>query len=138
MKLFTVNGKLVNKSVTKYLIEWDKKSRSNIQFKVKQFFKTYWNGHLVYEEFPVFGSLLKVDIVNMTRRIAIEVHGGQHEKYNPFFHNGSRAVFLKSLNRDLIKYNWLTKNGFKIIEIYEKEVDGVSRDFIKEKFDIEL
>lgn len=137
MRLLNLNGRLVNKNVSRYLIDWDSKSRSKIQFKIKQFFKTYWNGQIVYEEFPVYGSLLKVDILNATRRIAIEVQGGQHETYNPFFH-GTKHGFLKSIKRDITKYNWLVANGFKIIEIYEHEVNDVDAAFIKNKFDIDL
>ena len=87
MRLYNIHGKLQSKKVSKYLINWDAKSKSNIQFKSKQFIKTYWQNHIVYEEFPVYGTRMKVDIVNATRKIAIEVNGPQHNKFNKFFHN---------------------------------------------------
>ena len=55
MKLFNVNGKLVGKDVVKYRINWNKKCRSKIQFKVKQFLLPYWRNHICFEEFPVYG-----------------------------------------------------------------------------------
>jgi len=137
MRLLNIHGRLVSKNVNKYLIKWDAPSRSKIQFKVKQFFKPYWSGQIVYEEFPTYGSLLKVDILNATRKIAIEVHGAQHEHHNKFFHP-TKHDFLKSITRDLTKHAWLTSNNFKIIEIYEHEVDKVSKAFLKEKFDLDL
>ena len=86
MKLYDIKGRLVNKSVAKYRIKWDAECRSNFQFEVKQFFKTYWYGQICYEEFPVYGTRMKVDLINMTKRIAVEVQGAQHDQFNKFFH----------------------------------------------------
>ena len=91
MKLYDISGKLRYKSVQKYRIKWDGKCRSNLQYDVKQFFKTYWSGQICYEEFPVYGTRMKVDLINMTKRIAVEVQGAQHDSFNKFFHNNSRA-----------------------------------------------
>ena len=87
MRLLNINGKLINKNVRKNLIDWEGKSRSKLQFKFKQFFYPYWKNHIVYEEFPVYGTMLKVDILNATKRIAVEIQGNQHESFNEFFHD---------------------------------------------------
>ena len=84
MRLYNIRGKLQSKSVTKYLVDWDKKSRSKLQFNTKQFFKQYWENHIVYEEFPVYGSRMKVDFINATKKIAVEVNGQQHDEFNKF------------------------------------------------------
>lgn len=138
MKLYNVYGKVVSKNVSQYLIDWDATSRSKVQFKTKQFLKTYWKNHIVYEEFPVFGSRLKVDIVNATLRIAVEVHGNQHTSYNKFFHGESRLNYLKSIKRDVAKEKWLSINKFQLLEIYEDEVKDLSAQFFKDKFNITL
>ena len=138
MRLFDVNGRLVNKSVNKYLIKWDGKSRSNVQFLTKQFLKQFWRSQIVYEEFPCYGSLLKVDILNATLKIAIEVHGKQHESFNSFFHNGNPSNYLRCIKNDFKKLQWLEKNNFKVVEIMEDEVKNLSRSFFREKFDIVL
>ena len=130
MRLYNIRGKLQSKLVGKYLIKWDEKSRSKIQFKVKQFLKGYWENHVVYEEFPVYGSRMKVDILNATKKIAVEVNGRQHSNFNAFFHNNSRAKYLASIKRDVEKREWLEKNGFALIEIEEDEVPKLSEDFI--------
>ena len=100
MRLYNIYGKLQSKNVSKYLVDWDSKSRSKLQFKTKQFLKTIWDGQIVYEEFPVFGSKMKVDFLNATKKIAIEVNGPQHSNFNKFFHNNSRMNYLESLKRD--------------------------------------
>lgn len=138
MKLFNVYGKVVSKNVSQYLIDWDASSRSKVQFNTKQFLKKYWKNHIVYEEFPVFGSRLKVDIVNATLRIAVEVHGKQHSAYNKFFHGDSRLNYLKSIKRDVAKEKWLSLNKFQLVEIYEDEVKNLTEQFFVEKFNIKL
>jgi hypothetical protein len=137
MRLFNVKGKLVDKNVSKYAINWNGKSKSQIQFKVKQFLKPYWCGCICYEEFPVFGTLLKVDILNATLHIAIEVNGPQHEEFH-YFHNKEPFNYLKGITRDFEKLEWLKRNNFQLIEIDWKEIDKLSRSFFKEKFGIQL
>ena len=138
MRLFDINGRLVNRNVSNYIINWDKKSRSNVQFLTKQFLRPFWQSQIVYEEFPCFGTLLKVDILNATLKIAIEVHGKQHESFNSFFHNGNPANYLKGIKNDFKKIKWLEKNNFKLIEIMEDEVPKLDKDFFLSKFDLKL
>lgn len=138
MRLLSLSGRLVYKNVNKYRIKWFGKSRSKAQYKVKQFFRKYWIGDICYEEFPVYGSLMKVDLINASKKIAVEVDGEQHETYNPFFHGGSRLNYLYSIGRDYKKEDWLERNGFKLLKIKLNEIDLLSAKFLKEKFDIDL
>lgn len=138
MKLYNINGKLVNKSVAKYRIKWDDKCRSKFQYEVKQFFKTFWYGQICYEEFPVYGTRMKVDLINMTKRIAVEVQGDQHEKFNKFFHNNSRANYLRSITRDHDKMIWLENNNFKILEIFKEDLPSLSKKYILDKFGVSI
>lgn len=137
MKLLNVYGKLVQKNVEKYRIKWEEKSRSNIQFLTKQFLKPFWQGHVVYEEFPVFGTKMRIDIINFTRKIAIEIQGKQHYTFNKHFH-GNRANFLGSIIRDTKKLDWLNLNDIKLIEILQDEASNLSLDFFNTKFNISL
>ena len=138
MKLYDIKGRLVNKSVSKYRIDWERKCRSNLQFEVKQFFKTFWYGQICYEEFPVYGTRMKVDLINMTKRIAVETQGPQHESFNKFFHNNSRANYLRSIVRDYNKIMWLESNDFKILEIFEQDLAALSRKYILDKFNVSI
>ena len=133
MRLLNINGTLVNKNVRKYLIDWEGKSRSKLQFKFKQFFYPYWKNHIVYEEFPVYGSMLKVDLLNATKKIAVEIQGNQHESFNKFFHDNSRLKYLQSIKRDVKKVKWLETNGFKFLELYEDDLKKLSPQYIEEK-----
>jgi very-short-patch-repair endonuclease len=73
---------------------------------------------------------MKVDILNATKKIAVEVNGRQHSSFNSFFHNNSRNKYLASIKRDVQKREWLEKNGFTVIEIEEDEVNKLSEEFI--------
>ena len=133
MRLLNINGTLVNKNVRKYSIDWEGKSRSKLQFKFKQFFYPYWKNHIVYEEFPVYGSMLKVDLLNATKKIAVEIQGNQHESFNKFFHDNSRLKYLQSIKRDVKKGKWLEMNEFKFLELYEDDLKLLSPQYIEEK-----
>jgi hypothetical protein len=135
MRLFNVRGKLVYKNVKPYLIDWDASCRSKIQKKVQDFFRQYWSKHLVYSEFPVYGSLMKVDLLNATKKIAVETQGVQHNEFNSHFHK-NRMNYFFSIKRDVKKAEWLEKNGFKLIEIEEKDIPLLSPEYIRDKFEV--
>jgi len=137
MRLFNVKGKLVYLNVKKYLIDWDSASRSKLQTRVKKFLKPFWEKHLCYEEFPVYGSRLKVDFLNATKRIAVEVQGVQHDNFNEFFHK-NRLNYFFSIKRDVKKLNWLETNKFKVLEFTEEDVEQLTYDFVLQKFEIYL
>ena len=135
--LLDIRGKPKKISISKYAVKWDKKIGSNAQFLTKQFIKNYWNGETVCEEFIIPGTRLRVDLINFSRKIAIEVSGSQHENFNKFFHK-NRIGFIKSIKRDFQKIDWLEMNGFKLAEIYDYEVKNLDKAFFKNKFDISL
>ena len=137
MRLFNINGKLVYKNVSSKKIKWNCKSRSKLQKSVKLFLKPYWQNHIVYEEFPVYGTRLSVDILNATKKIAIEVNGRQHSNFVEFFH-GSRNGYLQSIKRDVKKAEWLKKNNFTLLEIDREDADRLSLEYIQETFGISI
>lgn len=137
MKLLNVHGKLVGKRVDPYLIKWDGASRSNFQFDVKQFLKPFWKSHIVYEEFPVYGTKLRVDIFNASLKVAVEVNGKQHESFNKFFHI-NKTGFWQSIKRDNDKFKWLDMNGIMLIEIEPADLPVLSAKYIFEKFGIKI
>lgn len=137
MKFKNIFGKEVSKTINKYLIDWNKPCKSRVQFNVKQFFQYSWGTHVVVEEFPVFGTRMKCDLINFTKKIAVETHGLQHDKFVKHFHK-TKTGFKNSVKRDLQKYQWLEMNGFRVIEIFENELINLSPEWIKERFDIEI
>lgn len=137
MRLKNIHGKLIYKNVSSKLIDWKGKSRSKVQRQVKKFLKDYWHKHIVYEEFPVYGTKMSVDILNATKKIAIEVQGRQHDEYNKFFHK-NKMNFLYSMERDFNKRKWLEENDFKLVEILESEATMLNEEFFMEKYGIFL
>jgi very-short-patch-repair endonuclease len=110
------------KNISKYLIDWDATCKSGIQKDVKNQIKRYWFADYVFEEFPVAGTRLTLDFYNATQKIAIEVDGNQHYKFNKFFHSNSRQNFLQQLKRDERKEYFCELNKIKLIRVLESEI----------------
>jgi hypothetical protein len=129
MKFKTLHGgeKRVSK-IRNYLIDWDEKSKSKVQFKTKQTLYSHWKNNVVFEEFPVVGTRLSIDFYNATKKIAIEVQGAQHRKYVPFFHNKNKSNYIDQLRRDKLKQDFCIKNEIKYIEIYDG--DDINKDLL--------
>ena len=102
----------------RYLIDWNSQSRSKIQFKVKQFLQLYWDLDVVFEEFPVAGTRMTLDFYNATHKIAVEVQGGQHLKYTPYFHGKAKSNFLGQIRRDNEKQKFCELNSIPLVEVY--------------------
>ena len=111
-----------NKKCKKYLIDWDSGCKSGIQKDVKTQIKPYWFADVVFEEFPVAGTRMSLDFYNSTQKIAIEVDGNQHYRYNQFFHSNSRQKFLHQLHRDEKKEYFCEINKIKLIRVLESDV----------------
>lgn len=107
------------KKAKNYLIDWDGKSRSKIQYSAKQFLKKYWSNHIVFEEFPVAGTRLSLDFYNANKKIAVEVQGKQHTKYVPFFHGKNKINYINQLKRDQDKLKFCELNDIQLVEIYD-------------------
>lgn len=112
-----------------YMVKWDKPSRSKMQFGVKEFVKTYWFNDVVFEEFPIVGTRMSLDLYNANKNIAIEVQGAQHLKYTPFFHGKSKTTFLSQIRRDNDKEEFCKLNDIKLVEVYPE--DKLSVDLFK-------
>ena len=81
---------------------------------------------------------MKVDFINATKKIAVEVNGPQHDAFHKFFHGNSRAKYLQSIKRDTQKAQWLEKNNFILMQIYEDDIKSLSTEYIKETFGVSL
>jgi hypothetical protein len=129
MKFIGLNNReLTLKNPKKYLIDWNKKSRSKFQLETKNFLKPYWQHDIVFEEFRMVGTRLSFDFYNANKKIIIEVQGVQHTKFVKFFH-GNRLKYLQQLKRDDKKYEFCQKNNLKLVEIYP--TDKVCLEFFE-------
>lgn len=126
MELLSLNLKKRRyKNLRRYLVDWDKTSRSKFQFNVKQFLRQYWSNDVVFEEFPIIGTRLTLDLYNANKKTAIEVQGRQHTSFVKFFH-GHRMNFLHQLKRDQSKEKFCEINGIKLVTIFETDEIGAS------------
>ncbi len=131
------SGRMVFKNDAKYKIDFDKKSKSNGQFAVKQFLKEFCTNHILFEEYTLPSTRLRVDFIDATRKLAIEFDGPQHSEYNKFFHNNSRLNFLQSIKNDMQKREFLENNGYLVIQVFKEDLP-LTKKWFKEKYDIDL
>jgi len=136
MEFQTIDGKVKRvKNLKKRIINWEASSRSKRQKAVKDFLKDYWYNHVTFEEFPVVGTRLSLDFYNANKRVAVEVQGSQHTKYNKFFHGGHKNNYLEQLKRDQIKAEFCEVNNIILVEIYDSDI--INKSLFK-KFDVTL
>lgn len=135
-----INGKLLWKLDKKYLIDWDKPSRSKEQTKIKGFLREFWINDIVYEEYVIPKSgMLRADFLNATKKIALEHQGkGAHNEFNAFFHKNSRANYLASIKRDVKKAKILKLNGYTLIETFTKDLKNLSQEFFIKTYGINI
>ena len=133
----TLSGHTKSKDLTKYLIDWEGKTRSKFQSVVKAYLRKYWENYVCYEEMPLVGTRMTFDLVNMTKRLIVEVQGAQHAKANKFFHGETGHKFLEQLDRDKQKGEWCELNEFKLIEIYPENLP-LTLDFFQKEYSISI
>lgn len=138
MKFYNLNRKLISKSYYKYRIDWDKKERSQFQTDVKNFLRPYLQFHVVFSEFPIPSTRLKIDIFDASAMVCYEIQGEQHRAFNSFFNNGSRLNYLHALQRDGKKVKWCEINNITLCEIYPEDLKDLSPKWFKEKYNIVL
>ena len=130
--------RMANVNITRYLHEWEGGRKvSGPQSKVSDFLKPYWRHHVVCSEFVIPGSRLRVDFVNWTRRIAIEVSPSGSHSFNPFFHK-SRPGFGAAMHREFDKAEWLEQVGVRLIEVFDEDLDNLSPEWFQEKYGVTL
>ena len=130
------SDKQVNVNIRKYLIDWSL-SPSKQQKILQDFLYPFWKNKIICAEFRLPGSLFRVDLINISDRLAIEYSPDSTHDFNQYFH-GSRAGFLRRVKSDIWKIEELERNNFKIIEINEEDLNWLSKSFFLEKFNVVL
>jgi hypothetical protein len=122
MNFISLSGKLRPlKNINRYMIDWEKPSRSKFQTNVKNFLKKYWFQNVVFEEMPIVGTRMSLDLYNANKKIAIEVQGRQHQSFVKHFH-GDLLNFKYQLDRDQKKESFCSRNGITLVTIFDKDV----------------
>ena len=132
-----IGEKYVWRNDKQYIIDWDKPARSKEQTKVQEFLRQYWDKDIVFSEYRLPQTKLRVDFINASKKIALEHQGkGAHNEFNPFFHNNSRTNYLASLKRDIKKLKILEHNGYTVIETFTEDLNKLSKEFFIQKYNI--
>ena len=138
MKLYKLNSnKIVNLNISKYLIDWNK-SPSKEQKLLQDFLYPFWRHSIILSELCVPGSLLRIDLVNVNKRLCIEYSPESHHgNFNKFFHR-HRNNYLQSIKRDFFKYEWIIKNKFSLLELNEEDLNNLNYEYFVKKYSIYL
>lgn len=135
MELLSLSGKKKRyKNLRKYMIEWSGGTRSKFQSKVKSFLEPYWKHHVVFEEFPIIGTRMTLDLYNANKKVAIEVQGRQHQQFVKHFH-GDLLNYGHQLRRDGEKERFCEMNKIILVPIFSEE--EINKEFF-ESFGIYL
>lgn len=129
MKIKDIFGRQISKNLSKYEIDWDRKV-SAPQKRVKDIVYPDWYGDRVFEELLIPSSRLRVDLVNFSKMLVIEISPKQHREYNEFFHK-NRSNFLAAQKRDFDKIKWVEENGFTYIEIDQDDLKLSDEEILK-------
>jgi hypothetical protein len=138
----TLEGNVENIFINDYKIDWNKKSASQFQFKVKQFFKQNFSLYPYewFEEVKCAGSLsqLRIDFMcrfknkwGETNAVFIESDGLFHIKRNNHF-NPTDESYIASMERDTCKYLYCERNKIPLLRIYED--DPLTLDWFNSTF----
>lgn len=137
VKKFNSN-KEVSLSTRKYAIDWENDGNSSLERQFRDLIYPYWRNYIVLFQLTVPGSLLKLDFLNCNKRLAIEIDGPQHDKFNKFFHNNSRITWANHMKRDLDKYKWCEENNIKVIQLIKEDLDNFSPKEIEKRFGVSI
>ncbi len=131
MQFITPKGFKKSFNAQKYRINWDGKSPSKFQAEVKAFLKPHWFAQVVFEEMVIPGTRMRIDFYNANKKLAVEVDGAQHDKFNKHFHKNSRAVYAAHIFRDYDKEDWCELNSIKLIRIKPEDMPLTKQFFLK-------
>lgn len=148
MKQKTVTGRIKEVSTAPYKVDWDGEQGSDFSAEILDFLEPYWRHDVVLAEWPVAGTKLRYDYVNLTRRIIVECDGVQHNAFNAHFHGltstgNSRdplarsPKYLKQIKNDQLKDKIAHLNDFLMIRILPKDLP-LTKEWFKSAWDLTL
>lgn len=130
------SDRLVNFKIEEYRVDWNRKV-SAPQLKVKKFLYPFWRYHVVTEEARIPGSLLRIDLMNWSTLVCVEISPSGSHSYNKFFHK-SKANYGAAVKRELGKADWLERNGFTLCEIFDEDMEKLSPEWFEETYGVIL
>lgn len=122
-----LDGRIYNKRINTAKYRRKKKSecKSKGQYELGKYLAKHFRGSTVLEEFPCYGTSLRLDFFIPSLKVAFEYDGPQHSEYNEFFHS-SLAGFARTVKNDARKEEWCDINDILLFRISDlDELDEI-------------
>ena len=118
MKFYDTSGRehKVDIRPSKWQPKAEGQGRGKFQTQVGDILGQAFPGHFILEEFPCAGERLFLDFFLPSKKLAVEVQGQQHHKFNSFFHE-DKAAFIRQKVNDKRKEEWCQINGIRLVKI---------------------
>jgi len=130
--------KLVTININRYKIDWENDGASKIERQFRDLIYPFWKNQIVLFQPRIPSSLLRLDFLNVNKKLAVEVDGKQHNEFNKHFHNNSKNNYLASIRRDIEKENWMADNKISLLRLVEDDLDNFSYEYILDKFGVSI
>lgn len=117
MNIVDLDNNVVSWHLTGCIAKGKIQHKSSLHLQARKLLTQNYPTMQILEEVPIplrRSETLYLDFYLPLLKTAIEVHGEQHYKFIPFYHN-SRISFLKSQKRDHDKQEWCEKNGIRYV-----------------------
>lgn len=101
-------------------------NKSSLHLQARSLISNIYPTLQILEEVPIplrRNEILYLDFYVPLKRICCEVHGEQHYRFVPFYHN-NMLNYLKSQKRDKEKQEWCELNNILYIELPYNSVDS--------------
>ncbi len=94
-------------------------NRSSYHLQARKLLASLYPTLQILEEVPIplrKSETLYLDFYLPLKKLCVEVHGEQHYKFVPFYHQ-NMMNFLKSQKKDREKIEWCEINNIKLVEL---------------------
>lgn len=127
MKARDLEGNIATWKLTGQIVTaTDKRSRSKLHVKARKILYELFPTMKILEEVPIKPRGTKTQYLDFyinQIKLAVEVHGQQHYKFNTMFHASARD-FLNQKRNDTDKEDWCILNGITHIELpYNEDIE---------------
>ena len=133
MNVVDLDNHLVNWHLTGHISKGRLLNKSSLHLQARKLITIQYPTLQVLEEVPIplrKSETLYLDFYLPLIKTCIEVHGEQHFKFVPFYHN-TVLNFLKAKKRDQEKAEWCERNQIKYISLAYNESEQEWKEKIK-------
>lgn len=118
MKFFDTSGRehKIDLRPSKHPLKEIGEGRGKFQSEVGEILNELYPLYHIFEEFPCAGEGLFLDFFLPSKKLAIEVQGVQHDRFNSFFHEDKKA-FARQQANDRRKAKWCELNSIRLVKI---------------------